>query len=214
MKLGFLRWTCLVSSLFSWPLLAGGKIVVEFDSDDWTPEQQRLIQNAANIVKERMASAAVRQCALRYSTRGIPNREEWDKKMSLLRNAKQIKLKINKGVTRGSALGQARVGKAKLGDREEGFTGLEISLNDSHVNYAYLDKKMLRHPDPSQQRYEKEGFWSEIISHEMAHNLGLDHGRDGDWETAYKGYFITELGACVKTAGKQGSYDLSKSPKK
>lgn len=204
----FIDFVLFISVFYSPTVLGKAKVEVLFTPKDWTSQQEQLIRNAANIVYELMPSFKINQCALKYSSKGQPDARTWETKIADLRRARNIKIKIIKGVTRDSALGQAKVGGATVVGRDREFAGLEIRLNDSHVNYAYLDKKMNRHPDPSQQRYEKEAFWAEIIAHELAHNLGLDHGNTADWEKSYKGYFITELGACVKSGGKMGSYDL------
>lgn len=179
--------------LFTQPLLAGTPKIELTDPKAWSDEQKQLMEKAADLAINRMAATQVAKCAFRNAWRGVPSRDKWAKDMAILRRYREVVITIGDGVSAKHISGEAKVGVAQVNARQDGWLNLAINLNKERINYYQKET-----------RYDEE-LWANVIAHELAHNMGYTHGSGRDFEENYAGYFVTEMGFCVATDGRDGS---------
>lgn len=173
------------------------------DGFTWSGAEEKLVQKAAEITFKRIAKYNVATCAYRNIFRG-PNkdqvRERWGRQIPFLNKSKKVVLTIQKKELDGNRLGQALVGIAEIDKRNYEFFNLRVSIDNEQFS---KDAEKFAKNSGSDSQVNR---WVQVIAHELAHNLGYNHGSKGStWEEKYPGYFITELGYCVMSDGKYGS---------
>ena len=182
------------------PLASAQDIEVTLDlqpKSEWTAEEVKLIQYAAEEAFRRMATSAVANCAYRYATKENKDqlRKSWGNQIPVINKSRKVKLTIAKKSLSANVLGQARVGSASVDRQRFSIDQLTIDLS-SELLYQHLRGDKSLKPDNQ---------WINVIAHEVAHTLGYTHGTGGSWSDNYPGYFVTEIGYCAMHNGKQGS---------
>jgi hypothetical protein len=171
-----------------------------------TAEQYTLVQDAFKIAVSKMPDFKIYQCTKRYAKRGIPDPDQWDKWMGMLRTVKKLQLVINTKDLGSSTTAQAFLNSASVEPKRQGIRGLVVYLNENYFNYHYRDKRMAKFEDELKMKQSVKYFWAQVIAHEIGHTFGLSHGRGKNFVEDYQDYFITELGYCIMNDGREGSY--------
>ena len=176
------------------PAFANGLEIKTGFEKEWSAKHKELMNKAAKIVFERMPSTEIAQCSKRNSWRGEPSRAAWGRFMGIIRRQEKLTLTISKETYASDIIAMASVGVAKVNKRGDEWKNLRLTLNEKSLDRSRHSKE-----------HTSIEFWAKVIAHELGHTMGLRHGSGGSWEDNYAGYFITEMGYCVMTAGKYGS---------
>ncbi len=167
--------------------------IVPAPGQNFSEAELSLIEKAARIVMERMGGTAAAKCAFRNAWRGEPTEEYWGRAMGVFRRQPVLEISVSRSKMAPKAMASATVGAGSIDERNDTWRQLAITFNEQRLAKTAHAKK------------GSEEFWAATIAHELAHNMGLSHGSTGDWENAYAGYFVTELGYCVMTDAQHGS---------
>ncbi|MBQ47219.1 MAG: hypothetical protein CMP10_07100 [Zetaproteobacteria bacterium] len=188
----------------------GKKLVVSVEAlpeGEWEKAELAMIEEATQIVFDRIASYKVAQCAYRQSFRVNKDqlRNKWGRQIPILNKMDKVNIIIRKQSMRREALGSAIVGKASVDRKNYRMENLDINLNKDRVREFVQNRWQKTNSVHSNKNKASLDKWVNVIAHELAHNYGYSHGTSGQYDNDYPGWFPTELGFCVMTNGKYGS---------
>lgn len=164
---------------------------------DWGDKDRVLIQEAAEKAFRNLAKAEVANCGYRNSSKENKDqlRKKWGNSIPVINKSRKVSILIHKKQLGSGVLGQARVGVSRIERDHYTIQNLEIDLSKDAI-HSTLNKNA---------DIEDRDKWVNVISHEVAHNMGFKHGTGSNWSENYPGYFVTEIGFCAMTDGRYGS---------
>ncbi len=163
----------------------------------WGEKDQQLIQTAAEKAFRNLAKAKVANCGYRNSSKENKDRlrKKWGNSIPVINKSRKVSIVIHKAELRSGVLGQAKVGISRVERNNYTIQNLEIDLSKDAI-HSTLEKN---------SSIAEEDMWVNVITHEVAHNMGFKHGKGSTWSENYPGYFVTEIGFCAMTDGRYGS---------